>query len=745
MTCPQLASRNLMILCMYIAVAAPVRKAVEWWMPIGFMGTYHIGLAIAVLVNISNFALDSVYSLLSRQEKDLTMLLLECKVYADNTGKHPEKARTAMATIELLTKRISTTTKRLKAKLPAATLELSLRCRSKATQDLAEWTKQSELLIGPLKNIRTSLSQRVIGEEYSAYSQDLRKTKVMIGQEVGPARDRMIDAMIAAIAVCHAWANPLAQQTVLPDVQGELEMAISECRHSFNEAMAIAAEHLDASSTPIFAHLTRRMCAFNALFEFGDSLLGYLKEHSWEVEEVFQEDEHNAHHKTNPCACLFGNLREFVVYLEQNWLWHNPDSLRLALKTSVGMFLASMFVSVPYLWTISSPFGIWPGLTIASVNLASTGSSFAKAADRLFGTLLAAAFALLVSDLFPGSNTDYAKLPAIGVFTYIIIYLRSAEHAYKYTYAATSIGAMLYGSSKSNLNVAAYVPKRIELIFLGVVIFGFVELLLFPRSSRRLVETSTLEAFCCIRDYLKQASHCTRRMEHHIEHSSAAHWNKDRDALFFDDAEDPYHLDRLATCQKMLKSACNKLKKELESGIDEPNMGLSMALHPGGFRGLSLELCECELQSLLLLKSLQKTASFYHQADHPMKKKMNWPGVHAEFLDDISSKSESACRWLEYAFPDGRLRPQQGNTLKSVTGAAAFRQIEEVRLRIIEGWSRNYALDQEEWRKTPAQSRDPVAMMALGITTTHILELCRRYQAAGRYVEMVVQNFPTTK
>lgn len=358
------------------------------------------------------------------------MLLLEAKAYADHTGATPEVARTAMATIEMLCDRISSTTKQLKAQLPAAEVELSWRCRRKAALDLAAWVKQSEILMTPLKDIRASLSQRVIGEEYSVYSEQLRDVKAILSREVGPARDRVIDAMISSIAVNHAWANPSAHRTVLPDVERELEVSIEDCRSSFNRAMAMASSHLEGNSnkTPVFAHLTRRMTAFNALFEFGDSLLGYLREHSWEKEELFNEDESIIRHQRRMSSYVLSKLMSFIGFLEKKWLWHNPDTMRLALKTSVGMLLASLFVSVPYLWKVAKPFGVWPGLTVASVNLGSTGSSFAKAADRLSGTLLAAAFALLVTDLFPGANADYVKMPALGVFTYAAIYLRSSNH-----------------------------------------------------------------------------------------------------------------------------------------------------------------------------------------------------------------------------------------------------------------------------------------------------------------------------
>lgn len=176
--------------------------------------------------------------------------------------------------------------------------------------------------------------------------------------------------MIASVAVCHAWADPSSRRTVLPDVEGELAVSVYECRKAFHRAIFRAAEQLRAEpeqNTPIFAHLTRRMSAFNALFELGDSLLAYLEKHRWEEEEIK--------------GTIVANKTPFTVrlgstwaYWNQQWLWHKPDSFRLALKTSVGMVFASLFVAVPYLWKIAMPFGVWPGLTIASVNLMNSGT-----------------------------------------------------------------------------------------------------------------------------------------------------------------------------------------------------------------------------------------------------------------------------------------------------------------------------------------------------------------------------------
>ena len=82
---------------------------------------------------------------------------------------------------------------------------------------------------------------------------------------------------------------------------------------------------------------------------------------------------------------------------------------------------------------------------------------------------------------------------------------------------------MLYGSIKNDFNILGYIPKRIELIFTGIMIFGIVELLLFPSSSRKQVESLSFKFFLDVRDFLKQATICSQRMEQYLRlHTNAA-------------------------------------------------------------------------------------------------------------------------------------------------------------------------------------------------------------------------------
>ena len=94
----------------------------------------------------------------------MTMLLVQCKAYADNTATTPGISRVAIASIELMHTRIIKNLSDLKGKLAATKIELSLRLKGEASEDLEEWINQAGTLEAHLKSLRTALTQRVLGK-----------------------------------------------------------------------------------------------------------------------------------------------------------------------------------------------------------------------------------------------------------------------------------------------------------------------------------------------------------------------------------------------------------------------------------------------------------------------------------------------------------------------------------------------------------------------------------------------------
>ena len=126
------------------------------------------------------------------------------------------------------------------------------------------------------------------------------------------------------------------------------------------------------------------------------------------------------------------------------------------------------------------------------------------------------------------------------------------------------------------------------------------------------------------------------------------------------------------------------------------------------------------------------------QKDPTPLRELNWPHVYNKFLTDGSREMEYNCECLRKAYPDGRLRPQEGNSVKAIAAAASFRGFEDVRFGTISNWSEYYS-------KIAQLECDPLATMMLGIMTTYFLELCRQIQKAGRHVEHIAHHFPPSR
>eukprot|EP00980_Cylindrotheca_fusiformis_P005889 scaffold1239_cov130-Cylindrotheca_fusiformis.AAC.2 len=760
LTCPQLTSNTLMVVVMFIVVAAPIANPMYWLKPFGWVATYFICLAIAVLMNVApfpNFALHTTRNKLKQLERDLTMLLLAIKEYSNNNGTNLKLARKAISTMEFKYTRIFETINTLQEKLPAALVELKLKTScfggsgggGRCGQDLVEWVQHSKTLLEPLKHLRSALVQKVLGEESTFSSPSLARAKVVLNQEISPSRDRLVDATVSSIALCHTWADPTKHDPSAQHQQQreELRTALQECKRSFHKAICKAADEIGSKGSchqsskeqqSLFAHLTRRMSAFHSLFALAENIVNFLEQHN-NNEEIQSRP---SSHKKPCCRHLFQWCSMIWAFCRRPWKWRNPDELQMAIKTSMGMVLAALFVSIPYLKDVSAPYGIWPGITVASISMPSRGSSFIKAADRLMATMIGGAFSLLVADFFPG-NRDSVKIGALTVFSFIMIYLRDKNHAYMFTYSCITIGCMLFGSGASDYDISGYVPKRIELIFVGVLIFGFVELLLFPRSSRKIVEGAALDFILSTRDFLKQAVKCSEQMETFVNQSGCLDDNQsdcldDKSTVYSN--EKPFDLSELAKAHAKLKAHSSKLAMETGPAISEPSLGFGMPLHASSFRRLVANETATERQAALLCNALGTLATYYQQGGHPIRDlNNNWPHVHTGFLRDVADCMDTICDLLDAAFVDGRIRAQEGNSVEAVNAAATFRSLEDVRLKIVSEWSDSF---QKFVHQNGFDDSDPHAMMTLGITTTVIMEMCEQMQQAGRNLEEIAYRFP---
>lgn len=766
MICPWLSSPNLMILVMYVMIAAPPRFETTWWEPLGYLGSYLIGLGMAVFMQLvcippsfqPNSATTQVHNLMERLSKDFFLLFVQLRYYTQSTGNAPKLARAAGAAIEVLVSRMSETILNLKGLLPAVTDESVWRKKEDSISRLKKWIEFLECIVADMKMLRCALNSRFLGEEESGSSATITTLHIrhIIATELGEDYYQFIDSLIHLTIACNRQADPTvfdpAVQTngfdytqvsdlltkTKADFGRALNRVIKEVRDSQSKD-----DKIKTTMIPIFAHLARRSTSFSSLFHIGSSLVEYCENFN----EMNTAKDNEGKGSFAKCCEWFslqslGKLVEF--FWKPSWPWRDPQKRRLALKTAVGMMFASLWISVPQLWEISQPFGLWPGLTVASVNLATTGSSFHKAIDRLVGTLFAAAYASLLVDFFAG-DADSAKIPAITVFTFAAIFLKKDEHAYQYSYAATSIGSMMYGSVKNSYDVEGYIPMRIQLIFVGVITFALIELFLFPRSSRVIVETQILEYFDLTNKFFHKARHFAATVHETTKNQQE---QDDDESILCNNIEVTKSgkkqvvtdsMQDLVRAEAALRTTSVALKIELRSALLEPYFGFSQKLHPESVNGIVSEMCESETQALLLVKALKMVADYATSSNQRSNATLQrqWLHMYVTMLDMAGRQMDVICQDLAMAYPDGRFRPKDGNTIRAIAAAASFRDLRDVRLHIITSWS-----DLFQEFVGNVSFFDPNELIVMGITTSFLLELCRHMQLAGRKMEWSSGHFP---
>ena len=285
MMCPWLTFPNLMILVMYVVIAA--------WDPIGYMGSYLIGLGMAVLMHIlpvtppvfsPNTAKRQVNMLSERLSKDFFHLFVQARYYTKGTGQSPTGARAAGAAIEVLVSRITASTQELKRLLPAVRIELNLdKYRGKGhsearLQRLGRWIQVSKTITVDMELSRCALNSRFLGEQENENSATItissRHIRLVIAHELGQDYDGFIDALIQVAVACNRQANPTKNLHLSLDTTQLLD-SLGKTRRASGRAVKRVTKELDqesheknqipASTIPVFARLTRRSTSLNSL------------------------------------------------------------------------------------------------------------------------------------------------------------------------------------------------------------------------------------------------------------------------------------------------------------------------------------------------------------------------------------------------------------------------------------------------------------------------------------------------
>jgi hypothetical protein len=546
MLCPWFTLKNLMLLYMFLVIQSGCRSPMTSVLyPLQLSGSCALGCIVATGIAMLPLpkpasAILKVRHQLKNSQQDAEIMLAGVQSFMACGGANLVRVRRAVSSIELAIERMETNLQSLKKYAAPARWELGVCYRFQCNMDptdsgLQAWIETLTKQLEYSKMIRFAVVQRLLGEQATTYHSDLKEAKTILSLRLQDCMNELIENTTNAMAFCNCSLKVIEMHTCSPKVSNEkgdvntIErirqdtiQALESTRRGLAEALDEAEElvMIDSDrqdhghrkhhhmSTPSFAFIIRRIQLCHGLFGYSEEISKFMEKRSNSARKSSDDNEGETCVR-NPYQATLSTLRDVYAFFVQPWPKYSPESYRLPLKAALGMAIASLFVAVPALYEIAKPNAVWPALTVASVNLGTTGSSFTKATDRLRGTLIASAFALLLSELLGEDGNminDWIKIPSLTLFTFVAIYLKDPAHSYEYTYAATSIGSMLYGSVAFDYNLNSYIPKRIALIFMGVLIFAFVEMFVFPRSSKELVQTSSLTFFGNMKGFLDTAA-----------------------------------------------------------------------------------------------------------------------------------------------------------------------------------------------------------------------------------------------
>ena len=751
---PQLTMKNLMLLIFYLVVSKPlslrnvdaedVSSPIEddgQFFVLALVGTICIGMLASLLVHVvlmeskrrSTTASRQVQILMRQVSHETNQLLLSLTQYMQSIGKASDVARQARTLIDFHTKRRRRIIKSLDKYLPEVRIESKLKSNNGIDIDAIETfvacakkqQKHAEL-------VQVATSQTLLGEDYTSKNNHVREVKEKISEHLGYVLEKLaLEYNKSEIAFFFANASKEDKEQIIHELEHSMEDYRQATKQAFYDAEALLLNNDDASRSTA-GPLIRARVAFLALFSFVH-----------ELHDVLTATNEKSEKRPESATAM----SKFVSLLKMKWLWNDISKRRLATKTATSLSLASLWVSVPYLNShLAYTNSVWVGITVASISLETTGAAYTKALDRLWGTLIAAAYSLFIGKVFHDVNA-IAKLLALTLITFLSTLLSNPNRPYASRYAATSVGSILYGSFYNNVQVDDYVPTRIMLIFVGVAIFLFVEMLLFPRSSKTIVQANCLQLFEDFEQFFYQSSKCCSAI------SSVSGKDKDSNDNFLD----PLWMLRyghkefdvsssLTDSVAAVKNTFALAEGEMQPATMEPSLGMvNISLDSVGYDRLLSESENMIVQIDLLVVTLKSFQGYYGQMsrEHPVRD-LQWPSLLSASLLRIAQQLSEISDEFRLVFPHGLFRPGASDITQIISAVSLFRRFAQVQLTILADFEDrhatyldNIALSGEGVRHTPG------FRLSLALAVSTILGLAEGLQSCGRHLERIVESsFP---
>lgn len=160
---------------------------------------------------------------------------------------------------------------------------------------------------------------------------------------------------------------------------------------------------------------------------------------------------------------------------------------REAVKTALAMTLA-YGIALTLDW--EKP--MWAAFAVAVTSLATVGQSLNKGVQRLLGTLLGAVVSLILLALFPQNRWEFMIVLAIfvGFCTYM---MGGNRHSYFWNVGGFVTVIIAMGSIPTTDHAFQLAVVRTQETGLGILVYTLVTVLLWPVSSRAMLNDATCQ------------------------------------------------------------------------------------------------------------------------------------------------------------------------------------------------------------------------------------------------------------
>jgi len=400
----------------------------------------------------------------------------------------------SIAPAQHLEQRLREVVGQLKKLQPTACMELALVCRKGTAAYIATWVGRLDRQVKYLSLLAhiTSIGSGVLASSPIARNGIERNRALLVAVADAILADTADGSMpslkseVAALLEAHARARAELFRSILAEQGAADEPAGAGRRYQIARASLF---------TQVFLHALLALCAAADDANVADGG-GEAASPIWNLFQVAPP--------TAPQPSKLAKLRQIFGPPPFDC---TSCGVRRALVLGVSMGIATLWCTEPDLIDSANGHGSWIGITIGAIHVADADNTLAKSFNRIWGTLLAAAFGLF---LINSTAIDYdgAWIPLVCLWVVACHFWRHllAETSL-YLVQVASFTALVFlitpSSQGPNLTTLTEtsVVMRITMVVYGVIIYSIVQYAFFPVSSRAQFEAE-------VKRFLPLASKC---------------------------------------------------------------------------------------------------------------------------------------------------------------------------------------------------------------------------------------------